>query len=273
MVWFGILRALTAHARWLGGLLATLLAPTKNYVILTPPLLRRQLIVRKSGRAIRVEIGSYEDWATLYHVFAGSEYSFAPFPQRKYVDQHYLGILKRGNSPIILDLGGNIGLTAIYFALEFPDAIILSVEPSSRNLELLRSNVRGIENIQIFHAAIASQQGRVVLKDPGLGFNAYRTGEDGQEVEEVEKMTVEQLLQTQLAAEPFLAKIDIEGAERELFSSNLEWVQKTPAIVIEPHDWLLPGLSTSYGWMSSLAQPNRDFMFRGEVVFSVISVS
>jgi len=46
--------------------------------------------------------------------------------------------------------------------------------------------------------------------------------------------------------EPFIAKIDIEGAEFDLFRENLEWVDATPIITIELHDWHTPGCSATF---------------------------
>ncbi len=63
---------------------------------------------------------------------------------------------------------------------------------------------------------------------------------------------------------PFIAKIDIEGFESELFSQNTDWVRLFSIIVIELHDWLLPGrvrrtiafaqLLASHGTSSSSAK-------------------
>ena len=44
-----------------------------------------------------------------------------------------------------------------------------------------------------------------------------------------------------------LLKLDIETAERELFSKNYQaWLPKTKAIVIELHDWITPGCSKPF---------------------------
>ena len=40
---------------------------------------------------------------------------------------------------------------------------------------------------------------------------------------------------------PFIVKIDIEGFEKDLLSSNTGWVERCHVVFIEPHDWMLPG--------------------------------
>ena len=42
-----------------------------------------------------------------------------------------------------------------------------------------------------------------------------------------------------------LVKVDIEGFERDLFADNLDWIDATPLLVIELHDWMIPGRANS----------------------------
>jgi hypothetical protein len=42
-------------------------------------------------------------------------------------------------------------------------------------------------------------------------------------------------------ATPFLMKIDVEGAESDLFQTPYAGFQRFPALAIELHDWILPG--------------------------------
>jgi hypothetical protein len=67
---------------------------------------------------------------------------------------------------------------------------------------------------------------------------------------------------------PMIVKIDIEGAEVELFRSNVEWTDLVALIAIEPHDWLMPWRGTFQAAMSALIRLPRDYLFRGETVFA-----
>jgi hypothetical protein len=64
-------------------------------------------------------------------------------------------------------------------------------------------------------------------------------------------------------------KIDIEGAEAELFSANTEWVDQTPLIIIELHDWLLSRQGISRNFLRCVSSLDRDFVHIGENIFSV----
>ena len=70
-------------------------------------------------------------------------------------------------------------------------------------------------------------------------------------------------------ATPFLLKIDIEGAEEELFSQNTDRLAAFPLIIIELHDWMLPGRASSRPFLRWHAEQDRDFVLAGENVFSV----
>ena len=64
-----------------------------------------------------------------------------------------------------------------------------------------------------------------------------------------------------------VCKIDIEGGEADFFSNNDAWVDRFPLIVIELHDWLLPGTGSSRNFLRAIAGRNFDVVFRGENLF------
>jgi len=68
---------------------------------------------------------------------------------------------------------------------------------------------------------------------------------------------------------PFIAKIDIEGAEEELFSADTGWVDEFPLLIIELHDGLIPTSASSRNFLRCMAERDRDFVYWGENVFSI----
>jgi hypothetical protein len=64
-------------------------------------------------------------------------------------------------------------------------------------------------------------------------------------------------------------KVDIEGAEADLFSGNTEWVELTPIIIVELHDWMLPKKGTSRPFLQCISKLDRDFIYLGEDVYSI----
>jgi hypothetical protein len=84
----------------------------------------------------------------------------------------------------------------------------------------------------------------------------------------VETVTIPGLLSRTPNSRPLIVKIDIEGSEVELFRSNIDWVEQTPLVVFEEHDWLFNWRGTSHAIFSALTKHPRDYLRRGENTFS-----
>jgi FkbM family methyltransferase len=207
--------------------------------------------------------------------------------QQTFVDQQYdLGRIKRaqemldflrhretkGGKPLIVDAGANIGASCVYFAATFSNARVVAIEPDLENFKLLTKNAEGA-NVEVLQAAISSAAGRARVSDPGEGPCGYRTQivptEDANSGT-VPRITVNQIYESHAAPFfPFIVKVDIEGAELDLFSGNTEWVARTPLLIVELHDWLLPRAGTSRSFLQCISALDRDFVYIGENVFSI----
>lgn len=176
-----------------------------------------------------------------------------------------------GGKALILDLGANIGLSTLYFSKVFPEARILAIEPSPNNFSLLRANLDGRERVQCVEAAVAANDGAVRIANPEGPTAAYRTeSSNTDEKGTIPALSVASLLRLAPSGTvPFLAKIDIEGFERDLFAKNLEWVEQFPILVVEPHDWMFPGQAIASNLLRALAPLQRDFILLGESVVSL----
>ena len=172
-----------------------------------------------------------------------------------------------GRHPIVIDAGANIGASAVFFRLAYPTAHIIAIEPDAGNFDLLRRNVDGL-NVQCILGALSASPGRARLIDPGIGHWGYRTepaiSDDG-----IICTTIPELYgKCPQGSFPFIVKIDIEGGEAGMFD-DATWVDETPVIIIEPHDWLLPKAGTFRSFLRCVADRDRDFVIVGENVFSI----
>ena len=172
-----------------------------------------------------------------------------------------------GLNPLIIDAGANIGASAVYFALAFPDALVVAIEPEEKNFALLRQNTEGL-SVHCMQAALASSPGKVKVVDPGEGHWGYRT-EAVTEETGIQCVTIPEIFEMARPRFPFIVKIDIEGGESDVFLKNTAWVAKTPIIIIELHDWLLPKAETSRSFLRCIADEPRDFIIVGENIFSI----
>ena len=68
-----------------------------------------------------------------------------------------------------------------------------------------------------------------------------------------------------------IVKVDIEGAEKALFRSNTDWMDRTDLIAIELHDWLFPNTGTSQSFMKAIAGHPHEVTMRGDNLFFLMS--
>ncbi len=141
---------------------------------------------------------------------------------------------------VIVDAGANIGLTSVYFANRYPDARIFAIEPESENFRLLRLNSARYKNIKPIRAALWGHDGVVGLTNPE---NEQWTFRVDPRRSDVPALTLDTLLSSENLDRIDLLKVDIEGAEKEVFSGNCAWVSRVGFAVIEFHDDFMPGCS------------------------------
>jgi FkbM family methyltransferase len=268
MIWFGFKRTITAMINWINHLLAALRG-NKKWIVVTPPCFTRQLVYSLEFRkSLIVNVRSFYDWATVAEIFANSGYDTKDFAIDSEIETYYEGI--RPQNPLVLDLGANIGVASLFYATKYPEALILAIEPSDDNCNLLAKNIKKHSNIRVLHQAAGSKNGVVSVMDPGIGNNSFRTfGSNGRTIGLVNMVTVNDILSENEGREPFIIKIDIEGFESELFSSNTDWIDRFKVIVIEIHDWMFPKSAISTNFFAAIGGKRRDLVFKGENIFSV----
>ncbi len=269
---FSAFRLLTSSARWLYQLAQFFLGA--RFVLVSMPIAANQFIFdRENKKVSRVRIATYYDWATLLEVFARREYlpSNSQFTDKVIAVFHKLN--QQGGTPLILDLGANIGASSILFSKFFSGSRIVAVEPAIENLERLAMNVENFEGVQIVDRAISrTSEDLRLFADKEGGNNAFRTfdpGSDDPEIGRVQAIAITDLIGQHQDATPFILKVDIEGFEAELFSGSTDWVDDFPVIMIEIHDWMLPGKALSQNVFKVLSQGPRDVVISGENLLAI----
>lgn len=179
--------------------------------------------------------------------------------------QEYLLPIKKFQPKLILDCGGNIGCAAVYFANEYPNAQIYSIEPEKNNFKLLTFNTNFYDNVHPIRSALWDKETFIRVEDKGFGLAGYMTSETkNNDPNALRTTTVSKLLADSGFKEIDLLKIDIEGAEKEVFGApNVdEWLPKVKVLVIELHDRMKRGCS--YEVFKAVSKYKWFFAFRGE---------
>jgi FkbM family methyltransferase len=139
----------------------------------------------------------------------------------------------------ILDLGANIGLSAVYFARSFPGARLACVEPVPENLEILRRNLAMNEvTAEVFAAAADIRDGTATMRRSTMAYGHQLLTEPEPpcaEQFEVPTLTVASLLERLGWDRIGLVKIDIEGHETMLLREAADWLHRVDALCLEYH--------------------------------------
>lgn len=158
--------------------------------------------------------------------------------------------IKEWNLPsdsIVLDLGANVGLSAVYFASVLPEAKIVSVEPDHSNCESIRrscSDLIASGKVQVVEAFVAAKDGSARI-DRSTRSWAFRMASDSASVAEpdgtaavadrVACVSIPTLMLQSGVTRIDLLKCDIEGSEAELFAHCQEWIGSVSHLIVETH--------------------------------------
>jgi FkbM family methyltransferase len=170
---------------------------------------------------------------------------------------------------VIVDGGANIGLASVFFAHRYPDARVIAIEPESSNYAMLLKNTAPYPNIVAMRAALWNRDTELDLVDLGSGHTTFQTAEPatdmrGSVISKVAAITVDRLMDELGINAIDLLKLDIEGAEKELFEGPLAWTSRVGVIAVELHEHMRPGLMRS---VSAAMRPFEESWTRGEVTF------
>jgi FkbM family methyltransferase len=146
----------------------------------------------------------------------------------------------------IIDAGANVGYASLWFRNKFPNASLIAIEPEKSNFELLSLNTQNIENILLLKKGLWFKSTTLEIINKEGSKYGFITKEVPNAKNGIKTCTVSDLLQifkeTQGIREIDILKIDIEGAEKEVFSNGVEnWLNKTKIIIIELHEQSKPG--------------------------------
>lgn len=207
------------------------------------------------------------DAAVLEQIFYTEEFNISTAPQFAWIRAAYERTLAAGETPLIVDCGANIGLSALYFALHLPRARIVGIEPARDNVELARRNTARNPLIEIVEAAVYDRPAALELADPDAEKYAYRVREAAApSTTTITAVTINDIVRRHGSGDCLIVKVDIEGGEDALFRSNLDWLDHTDLLIAETHDWLFPGQGTSGTLFAAIAGRKFEVIQKGEYI-------
>jgi len=181
---------------------------------------------------------------------------------------------------VVLDVGAFIGDTALYFS-QHKGIKLHCLEPCKNNLDCLLENVEYIPNIKIYNVGLASNNRKDMLDEgDDIGSGGESIYSHKNKSEEINLMGIEYFMNKFKIKHIDLMKIDVEGAEYEIFGSegfskvnkNIDAIigetHLTPAlpiiakIMLEHYgykfEWL-PYNNLHYGWHGNIGYWHKNF--------------
>jgi FkbM family methyltransferase len=205
----------------------------------------RLALTPKTGREIKIHLSpsghdvvlrcGTSDLPCLEKVFRMQEYK-TPFPIE---------------AKVIVDAGANIGMATLYYSQVYPKAKIIAIEPESSNYKMLVKNCGNLPNVTLIEGALWSRERHLVIQNPNAEKWAYSVAEvrspSESRAQDVRTVTVPGIMKSLGVDYIDILKIDIEGAEYELFNNGAQtWLGAVRQIVIELHDRFRPGCARSF---------------------------
>jgi FkbM family methyltransferase len=160
--------------------------------------------VRTPAGLVAPTLYSTHDMWTMNEVFCRQDY--APDPRAQ----------------VVVDIGSNIGISALFFLTRSPLSRCWLFEPVPRNVERLRRNLSGYEDrFELGRVAVAAAGGRVEfgVEDSGrYGGIGVHTGRSIEVASEGINQVLEVILDSAPAVD--ILKIDTEGTELEIIRAT-----------------------------------------------------
>lgn len=163
----------------------------------------------------------------------------------KYKENNYKDFVinKDKKSPVILDVGSNIGLTVLYFKKTYPDARIFAFEANPTTGDLLKQNIQqnNLEDIKVVEAAVTKSGDDVTFfvennKDTPHGLGDTFKNNPWLSDDTYHKIKVPAVRLSEYLNQPVdLVKMDIEGAETEVFDEIEEKINNIGVLILEFH--------------------------------------
>jgi FkbM family methyltransferase len=134
-----------------------------------------------------------------------------------------------------VDAGANIGLFTVYYASRLPNAQILSIEPESSNFTMLEKNTSAYPNINLIRKGLWCEGCMLKVVNESSEKWAFEVIPDPNG--NIEAVSMNEIMgDSQPDLRNILVKMDIEGADQNVLSKNLEWLDRVTNLYIEVHD-------------------------------------
>ncbi|MFC2080839.1 FkbM family methyltransferase [Bacteroidota bacterium] len=135
-------------------------------------------------------------------------------------------------NPVIIDCGANIGLSIIFFKINYPNSHVIAFEPNPKIFKICEKNIAsfGIENVELYNFALANREDKLLLNCEDAD-GSFLTENISIDTVTVKSVRLSNYINTKIE----LLKIDIEGAEYQVIKEVESKLELVSNIFIEYH--------------------------------------
>jgi FkbM family methyltransferase len=185
--------------------------------------------------------------STVHHIEAGDRVytlHYPESPQMRVVIEHLFGLVDYprieclGAMPgAIVDIGANIGATALLFRLLYPNAPIYAFEPSPSTYAYLKENAAQVENLRTFNVGLFDRDAETRLYTGAISVTSSVSSSvfNGASSESIVLLRASRALEELGVEDIALLKIDTEGAEVAILRDLEHRLDRIAAIAVEYH--------------------------------------
>ncbi|MCH6202118.1 FkbM family methyltransferase [Aquiflexum sp. LQ15W] len=182
---------------------------------------RVHLLVTLSFLLLRAKFGNDKDIQVRmfgFVVSASSPQVLLRLIKEIFLEQVYL-FHTSNPSPRIIDGGANMGISVLYFKFLYPQARLIAIEPNPVAFQFLEKNIaqNGLQDVEAVHACLSDNPGRerfYVSATGNIINGSVFPGTGSIFLQEVDAVRLSDYL---AKGEFDLVKLDVEGAERQVF--------------------------------------------------------
>lgn len=182
---------------------------------------------KRGGINYHLKINDYQDWLVYFNLDLDSS-------------SQVLNYIPK-DAELILDVGGNIGQTAMLMATNFSNAKVISFEPFPNTLNRFKNNLSlnsNITNVSIHGVGLGAENKllKMVVECPTNSGGNRLTGsaETDEYVTEVDVVTLDGFVNDLKSTKIDFVKIDVEGFEYEVLKGASDVLKKfMPRLFIE----------------------------------------
>jgi len=116
-----------------------------------------------------------------------------------------------------------------------PGAVILGYEMDPENFELAQVNCRNFDKVTIFNNAIWTEKS-IVEYNKDIRTDAFSINKELHTGSGINAVSIADIINDNKLTSIDFLKMDIEGAEIEIFKADISWLQKVLSLNIEFHN-------------------------------------